>query len=118
VHGTLGSFVKDGLDAQEDALKAGLRPTWPAHADWGRDPGRASLVTRASDGAAAITPVTMEAGAHMAYFAAIAAAIRNEAPNPVAPEEALNVMALIELGIASATQRRELEWLVSAEQAR
>jgi len=28
------------------------------------------------------------------------------------------VMALIELGIASATQRRELEWVVSAEQAR
>ncbi len=27
VHGTAASFVKDGLDPQEDALKAGVRPT-------------------------------------------------------------------------------------------
>ena len=74
VHGTLASFVKEGLDAQEDALKA---------------------------------------GAHQAYFAAIAAAIRNEAPNPVPPEEALAVMELIELGIRSANERRELEWPIS-----
>lgn len=118
VHGTLGSFVKQGLDAQEDALKSGVRPTWPAQADWGVDPGRATLVTRAGDAAATRTPVEMQRGAHMAYFAAIAAAMRNEGPNPVPPEEALGVMELIELGIASATQRRELEWAHSVEQAR
>ena len=39
-------------------------------------------------------------GAHQAYFAGVAAAIRDEAPNPVPPEQALAVMALIELGIA------------------
>jgi predicted dehydrogenase len=113
VHGTLGSFVKEGLDAQEDALKAGVRPAWPAQAGWGVDPGRAVRVTRADDGSAVTEPVAMEPGAHMAYFAAVAAAIRNEAPNPVPAEEALNVMALIELGIASAQQRRELEWPIS-----
>jgi predicted dehydrogenase len=110
VHGTIGSFVKDGLDAQEDALKAGARPTWPAQPDWGLDPGRATLVTRAGDGTATSTDIVMERGAHMAYFAGVAAAIRNEAANPVPPEEALAVMELIELGIASAAQRRELEW--------
>ena len=113
VHGTLGSFVKEGLDAQEDALKAGARPTWPPQADWGVDPGHAARVTRAPDGSAIVEPVAMQPGAHQAYFAAIAAAIRNEAPNPVPAEEALNVMALIELGIASADQRRELEWTIS-----
>ena len=113
VHGTLGSFVKDGLDAQEDALKAGVRPTWPPRAGWGVDPGRASRVTRAADGAAFVESVQMLPGAHMAYFAGVAAAIRNEAPNPVPPEEALAVMELIELGIASAAQRRELEWRIS-----
>jgi len=118
VHGTLGSFVKSGLDAQEDALKAGVRPTWPPQAGWGVDAGRATLVTRAPDGAAVDTPVALQPGAHMAYFAAIAAAIRNEAPNPVPPEEALDVMELIELGIASAAQRRELEWSISAPPAR
>ena len=118
VHGTLASFVKDGLDTQEDALKAGVRPTWPPQADWGIDPGRASRVTRAADGTAVIEPVQMLAGAHMAYFAGVAAAIRDEAPNPVPPQEALAVMALIELGIASAAQRRELEWSMPDAPAR
>jgi predicted dehydrogenase len=34
VHGTNGSFVKYGLDPQEEALKAGLPPT---SSDWGKD---------------------------------------------------------------------------------
>ena len=113
VHGTLASFVKEGLDAQEDALKAGVRPTWPPQADWGVDPGRASRVTRAADGSAFVEPVAMQRGAHQAYFAAVAAAIRNEAPNPVPPDEALAVMELIDLGIRSADERRELEWRIS-----
>ena len=119
VHGTLGSFVKEGADAQEDALKAGVRPTWPPQPGWGRDPGPATLVTRADDGSAVVgTPVALQAGAQMAYFAAIAAAIRNEAPNPVPPEEALAVMELIVLGMESAAQRRELEWSLPGAQAR
>ena len=56
-------------------------------------------------------------GAHMAYFAGVAAAIRDEAPNPVPPEEALAVMELIELGIRSADERCELEWTISASPA-
>lgn len=114
VHGTQASFVKRGLDTQEDALKAGVRPTWPAQPDWGIDGGPAELVTRAADGRAVRTPVALQPGAHQAYFAAVAAAIRNEAPNPVLPDEALAVMALIELGVESAAQRRELEWRISS----
>jgi predicted dehydrogenase len=118
VHGTRASFVKEGLDAQEDALKAGVRPTWPPQPDWGLDPGRASLVTRASDGGALTASVTMVPGAHMAYFAGVAAAIRDGAPNPVPPQEALDVMELIELGVRSANERRELEWTLSEAPAR
>jgi len=118
LHGTGGSFVKEGLDAQEDALKAGVRPTWPAQADWGIDPGRAAIVTRAEDGRAVEAPVMLERGAHQAYFAAVAAAIRGEGPNPVPPEQALAVMELIELGIASAAERRELEWRIGDAPAR
>jgi len=118
LHGTLASFVKEGLDAQEDALKAGVRPTWPPQPDWGVDPGRAWRVTRASDGSAVTEPVAMMPGAHQAYFAGVAAAIRNEGPNPVPPDEALDVMELIELGIRSDTERRELEWTISDAPAR
>lgn len=118
LHGTGGSFIKDGLDAQEDALKAGARPTWPPQAGWGVDPGLATRVTRAADGATVHEFVAMQPGAHQAYFAAVAAAIRGEAPNPVPPEEALAVMELIELGIQSAAQRRELEWRIEDAPAR
>ena len=110
VHGTAASFVKEGLDAQEDALKAGARPTWPPQPGWGVDPGRAVRVTRAGDGAAVTEAVAMDAGAHQAYFAGVAAAIRGTAPNPVPADEALAVMGLIDLGIRSAQERRELEW--------
>ena len=113
VHGTLGSFVKEGLDAQEDALKAGVRPTWPPQAGWGVDTGRATRVTRAADGSALAVDVAMQPGAHQAFFAGVAEAIHERAPNPVPPEEALAVMELIELGIASAAQRRELEFAIS-----
>ena len=118
VHGTLASFVKEGLDAQEDALKAGVRPSWPPQAGWGIDPGRASRVARAGDGSAVVEPVPMLAGAHMAYFAGVAAAIRGEAPNPVPPEQALAVMELMALGIRSAEERRELEWAIPDAPAR
>ena len=118
VHGTGGSFVKEGLDAQEDALKTGARPTWPPQPGWGVDPGLAARVTRADDGTTVHEFVAMQPGAHQAYFAAIAAAIRGEAPNPVPPEEALAVMELIELGIQSAAQRRELEWRIGDAPAR
>jgi predicted dehydrogenase len=118
LHGTGGSFVKEGLDAQEDALKAGARPTWPPQAGWGIDPGLATRVTRAGDGTVVHEFVAMQPGAHQAYFAAVAAAIRGEAPNPVPPEEALAVMELIELGIQSAAERRELEWRIGGAPAR
>ncbi len=110
VHGTAASFMKDGLDSQEDALKAGVRPTWPPQPGWGVDAGRAQRVTRAGDGSAVSEAVAMQPGAHQAYFAGVAAAIRGAAPNPVPADEALAVMALIELGIRSAAERRELAW--------
>jgi predicted dehydrogenase len=108
VHGTHGSFVKEGLDAQEDALKAGRRPAWPAGADWGRDPGRVQLLVRNDEGLPIEHSLALEAGDYMAYYVAVAAAIRREGPNPVPAEEALDVMALIEAGLASDRERREL----------
>lgn len=35
IHGTKGSFVKFGVDVQEDQSKAGLTPS---HAEWGKEP--------------------------------------------------------------------------------
>jgi len=110
LHGTRGSFVKHGLDAQEDALKAGTRPTWPAEPGWGRDPGPAVIVAPDATGTLSSSVVPTESGDYASYYAQLAECIRSRAPNPVPPEQALAVMGLIEAGRASARERREVAW--------
>jgi predicted dehydrogenase len=106
-HGTQGSFVKAGLDLQEDALKSGARPAGPADPAWGVDPVPARLVLRDEAGALAERLLPLLRGDYPLYYAELAAAIRGEGANPVPAEEALDVIALVEAGIASDLQRRE-----------
>ena len=107
VHGTRGSFVKHGLDPQEAALKAGARPAWPPAPGWGVDPAPARLRLRDDAGELAEEALPLAPGDYPRYYAALAAAIRGEGPNPVPAGEALDVIALVEAGIASDLQRRE-----------
>jgi predicted dehydrogenase len=108
VHGTLGSFIKHGLDPQEEALKAGARPSWPPAPGWGADDGAATLTLARGDALVA-TPCPLRPGDHGAFYAALRDAIALGAPNPVPADEACAVMALIERGLASARQRATLE---------
>lgn len=111
VHGTAGSWVKLGLDPQEDALKAGARPAWPPRPAWGQDPG-VSLITR-PDPRRADALFTdhwpLQPGCQGAYYAALHDALRGEAANPVPAEQAAAVTALIELGQRSARERRTFD---------
>ena len=107
VHGSRGSFIKQGLDVQEDALKAGKRP--PA-SDWGHDP-QPAVVTLWGDGADAAPTTQQHAclpGNYPAYYEAVRDAIRGTGPNPVTAEEAVVVMRLIELGLQSAREGRRV----------
>jgi predicted dehydrogenase len=102
VHGDRASWIKAGIDVQEDQLKAGMTPGAPG---WGVDP-RPGVLTDGATGQARETQG--QAGAQQAYYAAVAAALRGEGPNPVPAAEAIQVMRIIEAGIASATERREI----------
>lgn len=95
-HGTAGSWVKYGLDCQEDQLKAGLRPGAPG---WGLDPQAPTLY--AADGSS--SRPQLPRGDYAAYYAAIRAALREGTPNPVPAHEALAVMAVIDAARRSAS---------------
>ncbi|WP_312597902.1 oxidoreductase [Brevundimonas sp.] len=104
VHGDGGSFVKHGLDAQEGQSKAGLRP---GDADWGVDPSP-GVLTQVIDGHAAHTTPRPERGDYPAFYAAMRDAIRREGPPPVPVDQALTVMRIIDAGLQSAAERREI----------
>jgi predicted dehydrogenase len=100
LHGTAGSFVKRGLDTQEDALKAGAVPGGP---DWGRDPLPGTLTLAGPDGTPP-RPYPGLPGDYRRYYAGVRDAILLGAPNPVPASEALGVVRLMELGLASFAQ--------------
>ncbi len=105
VHGTRGSFTKHGLDPQEDALKAGLRPGSPS---WGVDPepGHMSALTPNAmpDTALQHTTPPHLPGDHSRFYAGVRDAIAHGAPNPVPPHEAQAVMHWLEQGWLHARQ--------------
>jgi scyllo-inositol 2-dehydrogenase (NADP+) len=90
VHGTRGSWVKPGLDPQEAQLKAGLDPT---DAEFGVDRTQATLTS--PDGS--VERVAPRRGNYRAFYEAMADAILGGSPVPVAPADARDCLALIDL---------------------
>jgi predicted dehydrogenase len=105
VHGTNGSYVKHGVDPQEDALRAGGRPT---DAGWGADPIEGELTLCTSDGYLKTRKLPTRAGNYLSYYSALRDAILGKGPNPVSPEQAVELMELLDLGRRSANEGRAL----------
>jgi len=97
VHGSGGSLVKRGADPQETQLIAGVRPGDPA---WGHDPD--DLLWH--DGAGVVHALSSPRGDQSRYYAQVAEALRGEGSPPVTLEDALDVMAVLEAGVASAAE--------------
>lgn len=106
VHGTRGSYLKHGLDVQEDQLRAGVAP---GAAGWGVDT-RAGELVRERDGRLVAEVAHAEAGDYRRYYAGMHDAILHGHPIPVTPQQALDVMRLIELGVRSSEERREISF--------
>jgi predicted dehydrogenase len=103
VHGTHGSYIKHGLDVQEDQSKAGLKP---GDASWGIDPTVGQLLRAQGESVAAAVAVPNERGNYLGYYAGMRDALLGTGPNPVTPEQALAVMSVLEAGLASARESR------------
>ncbi|KQV52851.1 hypothetical protein ASC95_08610 [Pelomonas sp. Root1217] len=114
LHGLKGSYVKRGVDQQEDSLKAGLRPQVGNLQEWGVDPDQGELVML--EGATLVRRAfPTERGAYPEYYRQIRDLLLGNGSNPVPPEEALDVMRLLDLGIASARTRCEVTFQTSAD---
>lgn len=104
VHGTRGSYVKYGLDPQEERLKSGARLP---QEDWGYDM-RDGVLTRIDGEARKEETWLTLPGNYPAYYAAIRDALTGGGENPVPASQAIRIMELIELGIESAKHRATL----------
>ncbi|NIY46637.1 oxidoreductase [Cedecea colo] len=104
VHGTRGSYVKYGLDPQEDRLKSGERLP---QEDWGYDM-RDGVLTLAQGEVMVEQTLLTVPGNYPAYYAAIRDVLTGHGENPVPAAQAIQVMELIELGIESAKKRATL----------
>jgi predicted dehydrogenase len=102
VHGTKGSWLKSGLDVQEDQSKAGMAVGAPG---WGVDPKPGAFV----DGdTGERTPAPGPIGNYQSFYAGIASALRGERPAPVTARQALSVMEVLDAGLRSNASRREI----------
>ena len=105
LHGTKGSYVKHGVDPQEDALRGGARP---GSADWGVDLVEGALKVVAVGDWMQDSTWPNRAGNYVDYYAAVRDAILGVGPNPVPPEQAVALMELLDLGARSARDGRAL----------
>jgi predicted dehydrogenase len=93
-----GAYVKEGLDPQEDALRAGARP---GDEGWGREPPQAWGRMVAGETA---RPVETMPGAYEEFYARLVVALREDGPPPVDPRDAVAGLEVLEAAARSARE--------------
>jgi predicted dehydrogenase len=102
LHGTLGSWAKFGADVQERQLVAGMMPGSPGFGD-DPDPG---VLYEGSTGKQ--TKILAPAANQADYYVGIRETLWGRQPNPVPPEEASAVMAMLDTSFQSGATGRVL----------
>ena len=106
LYGTEGSYVKYGLDPQEAALKQGGSPARP---NWGAEPEAVWGTCTKCDGSVSRSRYPTLAGCYQAYYDNVYAAIRGGEELAVKPEQAREVIRLIELALESSRHKGVIE---------
>jgi predicted dehydrogenase len=114
IHGTGGSFIKYGMDPQEEILRS---PNCPDGPDWGPDWG---VETEGRWGT--LSPVggqphkvKTERGDYRGYYANVRDAIEKGSPLDVTPDQALRTMRGILLAHKSSREGRRVRWSEAPE---
>jgi scyllo-inositol 2-dehydrogenase (NADP+) len=103
IYGTEGSYLKYGLDPQEQALKNGRLPTEP---QWGSEPEDCWGTHSRCDGQLTRTKYPTLAGSYPDYYTNVARTIQGQDELVVRPEQSRAVIRLIELAQQSSQERR------------
>lgn len=103
--GMEGTFMKPGTDPQEEMLRNGAKPhTIP---DWGQEPetsyGRLSVI---KDGVEVQETIVSEVGTGQDFYRNIAAALKGEEFPHISPEQARDVIRILELCEQSWAEQR------------
>ncbi len=107
LHGRNGSFVKYGLDVQEATLDGGAKPIGK---EWGREPEEIwGTLNVEYKGVKIQGKIESEHGDSREYFINLRDAIHGKAELAVKPEEAREVMRIIELAFQSSEEKRTIE---------
>ncbi|MDR1153080.1 MAG: oxidoreductase [Bacteroidales bacterium] len=107
LHGAHGSFLKYGIDPQEEMLKRGGNPSMP---DWGKEPeDRWGILNTEINGVHIRGKVETVAGNYAAFYDNIYDVLRNRAEPEVSPGQALNVILLIEAAMESSRNGQSVE---------
>jgi predicted dehydrogenase len=97
--GSEAAYVKWGLDVQEDALRAGARPSDPG---FGEEPRGAWGLLGTDD---ASEPVETERGRYLEFYERMEQAIRAGEPAPVPLEAGVETLRVIEAARRSSAER-------------
>ena len=104
LHGDGGSFLKNGLDGQEDALKQGLRP---GERQWGVD--QPEYYGELTPAGGITRKVETLRGGYEKYYELLADCLLTGTPPPVDARDSRNGLIVIEAAQRSAAERRTVD---------
>jgi scyllo-inositol 2-dehydrogenase (NADP+) len=114
MHGTEGSFVKYGMDPQEEILRSPDAPDghdWGAN--WGLEPEERWGTLSRVDGE--VRKVKTERGDYRGFYANVRDAIEKGSALEVTPEQALRTMRALLLAHKSSREARKVKWTEGVE---
>ncbi len=109
IHGTEGTFIKSGMDPQEEILRG---PNCPDGLDWGENWGvesedRWGTLSRVNG---EVRKVKTERGDYRGFYADVRDAIEKKAAPDVTPDQALRSMRALVLAHKSSREGRRVLW--------
>jgi scyllo-inositol 2-dehydrogenase (NADP+) len=107
IHGIIGSFVKYGIDPQEEELRKGILP---GDASWGMEvPEHWGLITIDYADMNVHGSIETEPGNYLEFYNNVYNVLIKKAPMAIKPVEGRNVIRIIELARESSLKNKEVK---------